>query len=72
MVPHWHLAPVTCEWSNRMSENSCVSENQVLPVDQVHALSDLELRILTMFRSISGQYQRDVVRMLEAFVQLEE
>ncbi|MEY9333151.1 hypothetical protein ABH911_003462 [Pseudomonas protegens] len=55
-----------------MLKNSSVPESQVLPVDQAYVLNDLELRILTMFRSISGQQQRDVVRMLEAFVQLDE
>lgn len=49
-----------------MMENSGVSENQVSVVD-ANCLSDQELKLLSMFRAISAQRQRDVLRMLEVF-----
>lgn len=49
-----------------MIENSGVSESKVSVVD-ANCLSDQELMLLTMFRSISPQRQSDVLRLLEVF-----
>ncbi len=55
-----------------MSESSCVVDHQPPSVEQSPVLSEQELNVLRMFRSISGQHQRDIVRMLEVLVLLEE
>lgn len=49
-----------------MMENSSVSESQV-PVVDSNCLSDQEVMLLVMFRSISHQRQKDVLRLLEVF-----
>lgn len=54
-----------------MMENSGVSENQVQVVD-AECLSDQEMMLLVMFRAISAQRQKDVLRSLEVFSQLQE
>ena len=54
-----------------MMENSGVSESQVQVVD-ASCLSDQEVMLLTMFRSISHQRQKDVLRLLEVFTQVPE
>lgn len=54
-----------------MIENSGVSESQVSVVD-ANCLSDQEVMLLAMFRSISPQRQKDVLRMLEVFTQAHE
>lgn len=54
-----------------MMENSGVSESQVSVVD-TNCLSDQEMMLLVMFRLISSQQQRDVLRLLEVFVQVRE
>lgn len=54
-----------------MMENSGVSESQVQVVD-ANCISDQEAMLLTMFRSISPQRQKDVLRLLEVFTQAPE
>lgn len=54
-----------------MMENSGVSENQVSVVD-ANCLSDQEVMLLAMFRAISAQRQKDVLRLLEVFTQAPE
>lgn len=54
-----------------MMENSGVSESQVQVVD-ANCLSDQEVMLLAMFRSISHQCQKDVLRLLEVFTQAPE
>lgn len=54
-----------------MMENSGVSESQVQVVD-ANCLSDQEMTLLTMFRSISYQRQTDLLRLLEVFTQAPE
>lgn len=54
-----------------MMENSGVSEKQVSVVDST-CLSDLEVTLLTKFRAISHQRQKDVLRLLEVFTQATE
>ena len=54
-----------------MMENSGVSESQVQVVD-ANCLSDQEAMLLTMFRLISPQRQKDVLRLLEVFTQAPE
>lgn len=54
-----------------MIENSGVPESQVQVVD-ANCLSDQEVMLLTMFRSISPQRQKDVLRLLEVFTQAPE
>lgn len=51
-----------------MMENSGVSENQEQVAD-ANCLSDQEVILLAMFRSISHQRQKDVLRLLEVFTQ---
>ncbi|MBS7843705.1 hypothetical protein KFF47_13045 [Pseudomonas fluorescens] len=51
-----------------MMENSGVSESQAQVAD-ANSLSDQEVMLLAMFRSISHQRQKDVLRLLEAFTQ---
>jgi len=67
----WRRVPVACERSIRMMENSGVSENQVSVVD-ANCLSDQEVMLLAMFRAISVQRQKDVLRLLEVFTQAPE
>lgn len=54
-----------------MMENSGVSESQVSVVD-ANCLSDQELMLLAMFRAISPQRQKDLLRLLEVFTQAPE
>lgn len=54
-----------------MMENSGVSESQVSVVDE-NCLSDREVKLLLMFRAISAQRQGDVLRLLEAFIEVPE
>jgi len=54
-----------------MMENSGVSESQVQVVD-ANCLTDQEVMLLIMFRSISPQRQKDVLRLLEVFAQAPE
>ncbi|MBK3458864.1 hypothetical protein [Pseudomonas haemolytica] len=54
-----------------MMENSGVSEKQVTVVDSTD-LSDQEVTLLAMFRAISHQRQKDVLRLLEVFTQASE
>ncbi|NWD81910.1 hypothetical protein HX891_16120 [Pseudomonas reactans] len=49
-----------------MMENSGVSESQVSVVD-ASCLSDQEVMLLALFRIISPQRQKDVLRLLEVF-----
>ncbi|GEM_PF-2264757 len=49
-----------------MTENSGVAESHVSVVD-ANVLSDEEVRLIAMFRSISLQRQMDVLRLLEVF-----
>lgn len=51
-----------------MMENSGVSESQA-QVSDANCLSDQEVMLLAMFRSISHQRQKDVLRLLEVFTQ---
>ena len=54
-----------------MMENSGVSEGEVQVVD-ANGLSDQEVMLLAMFRAISHQRQKDVLRLLEVFNQAPE
>lgn len=54
-----------------MMENSGVLESQVQVVD-ASCLSDQEVMLLAMFRSINHQRQKDVLRLLEVFTQSPE
>ncbi|NWE20212.1 hypothetical protein [Pseudomonas sp. P7548] len=54
-----------------MMENSGVSESEVSVVD-ADCLSEQEVMLLAMFRSISHQRQKDVLRLLEIFTQAPE
>jgi hypothetical protein len=54
-----------------MMENSGVSESEVLVVD-ANCLSDQEVIMLGLFRAISAQRQKDVLRLLEVFTQAPE
>ncbi|CRL97482.1 hypothetical protein [Pseudomonas sp. 28 E 9] len=54
-----------------MMENSVVSENKVAAADS-NCLSDLEVRLLVMFRIVSTQRQLDILRLLEVFTQATE
>lgn len=54
-----------------MIENSGMSESQVSVVD-ANCLSDQEVMLLGMFRAISAQRQKDVLRLLEVFTQAPE
>lgn len=69
-VLRWHRAPVACERSNRMLENS-VSKTEVSVVD-TGSLSEHEQTLLTKFRRISEQRQQDILRLLEVFTQFPE
>ncbi|WP_167389903.1 hypothetical protein [Pseudomonas rhodesiae] len=51
-----------------MMENSGVSVSKVQIVD-ASCLSDQEAMLLAMFRSISHQRQKDLLRLLEVFTQ---
>ncbi|AZD84745.1 hypothetical protein C4K14_1911 [Pseudomonas chlororaphis subsp. aureofaciens] len=55
-----------------MLENSSVPENEVPKVVEPFMLNERELILLARFRLISYQQQKDVLRLLEAFVQLQE
>lgn len=50
-----------------MMENSGVSDQ--VEVVNPNCLSDLELRLLAMFRFVSAQRQLDILRVLEVFAQ---
>ena len=50
-----------------MMESNGVAESKILVVD-TSPLSDREIMLLTMFRMISTQQQRDVMRLLEVFM----
>lgn len=52
-----------------MLENSNVSENKVSAVG-MNSLSKQEAVLLSMFRTINAQQQKDVLRILEVFTQL--
>ena len=52
-------------------ENSGVSESEVSVVD-ANCLSDQEVIMLGLFRAISAQRQKDVLRLLEVFIQAPE
>jgi len=54
-----------------MMENSGVSGKQVSVVD-ANGLSEREVMLLAMFRAISHQRQKDVLRLLEVFTQASE
>lgn len=54
-----------------MLENSSLSETEA-PVFDSRSLSDQELRLLAMFRRVNEQRQRDILRVLEAFLKLPE
>ena len=54
-----------------MMENSGVLEKQVSVVD-ANGLSEREMMLLAMFRAISHQRQKDVLRLLEVFAQAPE
>lgn len=54
-----------------MMENSGVLEKQVSVVD-ANGLSEREVMLLAMFRAISHQRQKDVLRLLEVFTQASE
>jgi len=54
-----------------MMENSGVSETKVQIVDAT-CLSDQEVMLLAMFRLISHQRQKDVLRLLEVFTEAPE
>lgn len=54
-----------------MMENSGVSEMQVSVVD-ASGLSEREVMLLAMFRAISPQRQRDLLRLLEVFTSAPE
>ena len=54
-----------------MMENSGLSESQVSVVD-ANCLNDQEMMLLRMFRAISAQRQKDVLRLLEVFTQAPE
>ncbi len=54
-----------------MMENSGVSESQEQIVE-ANCLSDKEMMLLAMFRAVSAQRQKDVLRLLEVFSQLQE
>ncbi len=54
-----------------MMVNSGVSESKGADVD-ANCLSDLEVILLAMFRAISAQRQKDLLRLLEVFTQLSE
>lgn len=54
-----------------MMENSGVSESKVSVVD-ANCLSDQEVMLLAMFRTISLQRQKDLLRLLEVFTQAPE
>lgn len=54
-----------------MMENSGVTESQVQVVD-ANCLSDQDMMLLAMFRSISLQRQKDLLRLLEVFTQAPE
>ncbi len=49
-----------------MMENGGVSESKVSVVD-ANCLSDQEVMLLAMFRTISLQRQKDLLRLLEVF-----
>lgn len=63
--------PVACERSIRMMENSDVSESQVSVVD-ANCLSDQEVMLLAIFRSMTVQRQMDVLRIFEVFAKISE
>lgn len=54
-----------------MIENSGMSESQVSVLD-ANCLSDLEVMLLGMFRGLTPQYQKDVLRLVEVFSQVTE
>lgn len=54
-----------------MMENSGVSEQQVSVVE-ANDLSEREVILLAMFRAISAQRQRDLLRLLEVFMSASE
>lgn len=54
-----------------MMENSGLLEKQVSVVD-ANCLSEREVMLLAMFRMISPQRQKDVLRLLEVFTQPSE
>lgn len=54
-----------------MMENSGVSECQASVVD-ANCLSDQELLLLAMFRSMTAQRQTDVLRIFEVFAKKSE
>lgn len=49
-----------------MMENSSTSENKTVVVD-MSCLSKQELVLLSMFRAVGAQQQKDILRILEAF-----
>lgn len=52
-------------------ENSGVSESKV-PVVDANCLSDQEVMLLAMFRSMPAQRQLDVLRIFEVFAEISE
>lgn len=54
-----------------MIENSGMSESQVSVVD-ANCLSDQELILLVMFRALCAQRKKDVLRLVEVFMQATE
>ncbi|MEL7551969.1 hypothetical protein AAGV37_19015 [Pseudomonas protegens] len=52
-----------------MPEDNGAAKAEVLRDMQ---LNDLELKVLMIFRGINGQQQRDVLRVLEAFLLLKD
>ncbi|NMZ50151.1 hypothetical protein [Pseudomonas poae] len=49
-----------------MMENSVLLEEQV-PTEDLGCLSNQELMLLATFRTVSSQYQADVLRILKIF-----
>ncbi|WP_181430907.1 hypothetical protein [Pseudomonas protegens] len=54
-----------------MLVNSGMSESKALILDKA-CLDEQEVVLLKMFRAISAQQQKDVLRILEAFIQMLE
>lgn len=54
-----------------MMENNSVPAPQISTCES-DTLSDRELQLLVMFRSVIRQHQDDILRVLEAFTQLSE
>lgn len=55
-----------------MLENSSLSELLAPPVVDSRMLCERELVLLGLFRRINWQQQKDILRMLEAFAQLQD